>query len=107
MENFAIPGTQQRQGRGTGLCGGLPLWYCGSRGFVEWLKEGPTEALIVVDLQNDFCAGGALAVPDGDAVVAAAGVVLGSRRGYRVRSPSRMAWRRSAMAAASSGRSAA
>ena len=27
------------------------------------------EALIVVDVQNDFCAGGALAVPDGDAVV--------------------------------------
>ncbi len=26
-------------------------------------------ALIVVDVQNDFCAGGALAVPDGDAVV--------------------------------------
>jgi nicotinamidase/pyrazinamidase len=29
------------------------------------------EALIVVDVQNDFCPGGALAVPDGDAVVAA------------------------------------
>jgi nicotinamidase/pyrazinamidase len=27
------------------------------------------EGLIVVDLQNDFCPGGALAVPDGDAVV--------------------------------------
>jgi nicotinamidase/pyrazinamidase len=27
-------------------------------------------ALIVVDVQNDFCPGGALAVPDGDAVVA-------------------------------------
>jgi nicotinamidase/pyrazinamidase len=26
-------------------------------------------ALLVVDVQNDFCAGGALAVPDGDAVV--------------------------------------
>lgn len=26
-------------------------------------------ALIVVDVQNDFCPGGALAVPDGDAVV--------------------------------------
>ena len=26
-------------------------------------------ALIVVDVQNDFCQGGALAVPDGDAVV--------------------------------------
>ncbi|HLY50270.1 MAG TPA: nicotinamidase [Solirubrobacteraceae bacterium] len=28
------------------------------------------DALIVVDVQNDFCPGGALAVPDGDAVVA-------------------------------------
>lgn len=27
------------------------------------------DALIVVDVQNDFCPGGALAVPDGDAVV--------------------------------------
>ena len=27
------------------------------------------DALIVVDLQNDFCPGGALAVPDGDAVI--------------------------------------
>ena len=27
------------------------------------------EALIVIDVQNDFCAGGALEVPDGDAVV--------------------------------------
>jgi nicotinamidase/pyrazinamidase len=27
-------------------------------------------ALIVVDVQNDFCPGGALAVPDGDAIVA-------------------------------------
>ncbi len=26
-------------------------------------------ALIVIDVQNDFCAGGALAVPDGDAIV--------------------------------------
>ncbi len=27
------------------------------------------EGLIVVDVQNDFCAGGALPVPDGDAIV--------------------------------------
>ena len=27
------------------------------------------DALVVVDVQNDFCPGGALAVPDGDAVV--------------------------------------
>ena len=29
----------------------------------------PMDGLIVVDVQNDFCSGGALAVPDGDAVV--------------------------------------
>src|SRR5438132_858936 len=29
-------------------------------------------ALILVDLQNDFCKGGSLAVPDGDAVIALA-----------------------------------
>lgn len=28
-----------------------------------------THALIVIDIQNDFCPGGALGVPDGDAVV--------------------------------------
>jgi nicotinamidase/pyrazinamidase len=27
------------------------------------------DALVIVDVQNDFCTGGALAVPDGDAVV--------------------------------------
>jgi nicotinamidase/pyrazinamidase len=29
-----------------------------------------TSALLIVDVQNDFCPGGALAVPDGDSVVA-------------------------------------
>jgi len=33
------------------------------------LKPGPQDVLLVVDVQNDFCPGGALAVPDGDAVV--------------------------------------
>lgn len=28
-----------------------------------------TDVLIVIDVQNDFCPGGALAVPDGDAVI--------------------------------------
>lgn len=28
-----------------------------------------TDALIVIDVQNDFCPGGALAVPDGDAII--------------------------------------
>ena len=30
---------------------------------------GPRDALVIVDVQNDFCPGGALAVADGDAVV--------------------------------------
>lgn len=30
---------------------------------------GPTDALLVIDLQNDFCPGGALAVADGDTIV--------------------------------------
>jgi nicotinamidase/pyrazinamidase len=34
-------------------------------------RRGDGEVLIVVDVQNDFCPGGALAVPDGDAVVPA------------------------------------
>ena len=29
----------------------------------------PNEALLVIDVQNDFCPGGALAVPEGDAIV--------------------------------------
>ncbi len=29
----------------------------------------PNKALLIVDVQNDFCPGGALAVPEGDAVV--------------------------------------
>ena len=33
------------------------------------LRPGPTDLLLVVDVQNDFCPGGALAVPDGDEVV--------------------------------------
>ncbi len=33
----------------------------------ERLHQG--DALLVVDVQNDFCPGGALAVPDGDAVI--------------------------------------
>ena len=35
------------------------------------------QALIVVDVQNDFCPGGALAVPDGDAVVEAVNRLAG------------------------------
>src|SRR3569833_935659 len=34
------------------------------------MKITPLDVLIVIDAQNDFCPGGALAVPDGDAVIA-------------------------------------
>ena len=33
------------------------------------ISTGDNDVLLVVDVQNDFCPGGALAVPDGDAVV--------------------------------------
>jgi nicotinamidase/pyrazinamidase len=50
----------------------------------ERIATGDRDVLIVVDLQNDFCAGGSLAVPAGEAVVpianrlarAFAGIVL-------------------------------
>lgn len=34
------------------------------------MKITSADVLIVIDVQNDFCPGGALAVPDGDAVIA-------------------------------------
>ncbi|HUF87953.1 MAG TPA: bifunctional nicotinamidase/pyrazinamidase [Thermohalobaculum sp.] len=36
----------------------------------ESLRIADTDVLLVVDVQNDFCRGGALEVPDGDAIVA-------------------------------------
>ncbi len=35
----------------------------------EAIKPGETDVLLVVDIQNDFCPDGALAVPEGDAIV--------------------------------------
>jgi nicotinamidase/pyrazinamidase len=35
----------------------------------EAIKLGESDVLLVVDIQNDFCPGGALAVPEGDAIV--------------------------------------
>lgn len=32
-------------------------------------EPGPTDALLIVDMQHDFCPGGALAVAEGDAIV--------------------------------------
>lgn len=44
-------------------------------------------ALLLVDLQNDFCAGGALAVPEGDSTVEVANALIdwspGARRAHR------------------------
>jgi nicotinamidase/pyrazinamidase len=36
-----------------------------------------THALIVIDVQNDFCPGGALAVPGGDAIVSGINALMG------------------------------
>jgi nicotinamidase/pyrazinamidase len=41
------------------------------RGHSARLYSEEVDALIVVDVQNDFCSGGALAVPNGDAVIEA------------------------------------
>ena len=35
----------------------------------DWGELSDRDALVVVDVQNDFCPGGSLAVPNGDAVV--------------------------------------
>ena len=53
------------------------------------MSPGPTElgrgsALLLVDIQRDFCAGGALAVPDGDAVVPAGNRWIARARAQRV-----------------------
>lgn len=34
------------------------------------------DVLLLVDIQNDFCPGGALAVPDGDAIIASANLLI-------------------------------
>lgn len=36
-----------------------------------------THALIVIDVQNDFCPGGALGVPDGDAIIPGINALMG------------------------------
>ena len=43
----------------------------------------PSECLLIIDVQNDFCPGGALAVPDGDHVVAIINR-LGARFAHRI-----------------------
>lgn len=43
---------------------------------IQPISPRPGDALIVVDVQNDFLPGGSLAVPDGDAVVAPLNTVI-------------------------------
>jgi nicotinamidase/pyrazinamidase len=38
---------------------------------------GDKDALVVVDVQNDFCTGGALAVPDAEAIIAGINALMG------------------------------
>jgi nicotinamidase/pyrazinamidase len=53
---------------------------------IDTLGLGPRDAVVVVDVQNDFLPGGSLAVPDGDAVVPALNryIVAAERRGGHV-----------------------
>ncbi len=48
-------------------------------------ESAATCALIVIDMQNDFCPGGALEVADGDAVVPVANDLLSDTDGFGVR----------------------
>lgn len=52
----------------------------------EKISIGKRDALIVVDVQNDFCPGGALAVPRGDEVVPVANALLRKEGWFRVAS---------------------
>jgi nicotinamidase/pyrazinamidase len=42
----------------------------------ERLTASESDALIVIDVQNDFCPGGALAVPEGDAILPVVGALM-------------------------------
>ena len=44
------------------------------------IKLTVSDALLLVDVQNDFCPGGALAVADGDAVVPALNAWIAAAR---------------------------
>ena len=45
---------------------------------VQDMMPGKGDVFLVIDVQNDFCPGGALAVPDGDAVVPAINRLAGA-----------------------------
>lgn len=44
------------------------MWWSGSNEWGNMLKLSETDALIIVDVQNDFCPGGSLGVEGGDNV---------------------------------------
>jgi nicotinamidase/pyrazinamidase len=46
-------------------------WWDAGSGRKEGMTDSAREVLLVIDVQNDFCPGGALAVPDGDAIIPA------------------------------------
>ena len=54
----------------------------------EWPSDGPEDAtvtaVLVVDVQRDFCPGGALAVPDGDRVVGVLNRILRAAHARRL-----------------------
>ena len=54
----------------------------------EWPSDGPKDAtvtaVLVVDVQRDFCPGGALAVPDGDRVVGVLNHILRAAHARRL-----------------------
>jgi hypothetical protein len=63
-------------------------------------------ALLLVDLQNDFCAGGALAVPEGDSTVDVANrLSTGALPAAKPSSPARTGTRRITAASPASTRS--
>lgn len=41
-------------------------------------------ALLIIDLQNDFCEGGSLAVPEGNAVIPVINAIRESPRFYKI-----------------------
>jgi nicotinamidase/pyrazinamidase len=60
------------------VAGGFQILFSAIPFFVRmiWREENMAIALIAVDIQNDFCPGGVLAVPDGDAIIPNVNVLL-------------------------------
>lgn len=67
-QKLCIPG-RRIQVRGLVVEPRLPGPETIGRGGSQRMEITPHDILLVTDVQNDFCTGGALAVPDGDAVI--------------------------------------